>query len=321
MIIKFLISLFFVVFVTQIGCSLALDLPVAKVTVKVVDELFNPIENAEVTVGFQEADGRQQGIKDTAERGLTGNDGVFSASRRTLGHIAYSAKKQGYYKSYEEYHFSHRENGRWQPWDKEFKVVLRKIENPRPMYAREFRAEIPVTDKKVGFDLIEYDWVAPYGRGIHSDLLFKLTKDVKSRDEFDSTLTVSFSKKFDGIQLLKDDRKSGSEFKLPRFAPEDGYRGDAVFTRRSQIGKSAEASYSKDNNYIFRTRSEERNGKLLRAMYGKIQGDISFEPTSSATAMIVFSYYFNPDYTRNLEFDVDHNLFTNLNSLERIGLD
>lgn len=294
----------------------------AKATIKVVDELGNPIEGAQASIGFQVSKGfKEQGIRDVSERGITGADGVFSASHRSSLDIAFGAEKQGYYKSYGQYHFNNSVNGHWQPWNPEFKLVLRKIENPVPMYAREFRLEMPVTKNKVGFDLIKYDWVAPYGKGIHSDLMFKLVKQVKSRDEFEGRLAVGTSNNFDGIQLLKEDRKYGSDFKLPRFAPETGYLHEIELIRKREIGKPIETSYSKENNYFIRIRSEEKNGKLIRAMYGKIQGDISFDFSRTASAVVVFRCYLNPDYSKNLEFDPEQNLFKGLKSLESIGLD
>lgn len=59
-----------------------------------------------------------------------------------------------------------------------------------------------------------------------------------------------------------------------------------------------------DNNYIFRVRSEVKDGKLIKAMYGKIQGDIGFFPSNKPknTARLEFKYFLNPDYTRNLEY-------------------
>lgn len=319
MIIRSLVCVLSVFFLVLVGCSRALELPEAKVTVKVVDEFSNPVENAEVVVGFQGAG--PQGIKDVAVRGITGVDGVFSASRKTIDHIAYAAEKKGYYKSYVDYHFTTSTNGRWQPWSQEFTLVLRKIENPVPMYVRKFRLELPINDKPVGFDLIEYDWVAPYGRGDHADIIFKYTGTYTKADDFNKKLVVAFTNKFDGIQLVKENRRHGSMLKLPKHAPETGYK--SILTRsRSRIpGNPLKEDAAEDNNYIFRIRSEEKDGKLIRAMYGKIYGDISFDTNAFGKVSIIFRCFLNPDYTKNLEFDPKQNLFNNLSALDRVGLD
>ena len=75
---------------------------------------------------------------------------------------------------------------------------------------------------------------------------------------------------------------------------------------------------------FFRVRSEIMDNKLLRAMYGKIQGDVKFYPLNANSAKIVFKFFLNPDYSQNLEYDPDQNLFLNLRdkrSLEWVGLE
>jgi hypothetical protein len=91
-------------------------------------------------------------------------------------------------------------------------------------------------------------------------------------------------------------------FKLPRYAPEDGYHSKLVRTYIQKGQGGPKISTEEDNNYIFRVRSEEKDGKLVRAMYGKISGDIGFGIQHHKTASILFKYFLNPDYTRNLEY-------------------
>ncbi len=301
-----------------------LDLPVAKVTLKVVDENGVPIKGAKAGVGFESVYLLKRGINDVGITGLTDKDGMFTASHDTMGYIGYGAEVNGYYLSRSEYRFTKRESGKWQPWNPEIKVVMRKIEKPVPMYARQTGSvkpdiEIPVINKEVGFDLIECDWIVPYGKGKHADFIFKLKKTFKSRDDFDSTLIVTFPNRFDGIQVVKENLKGGSMFKLPRYAPEDGYENMVAHrTIRTGVGMMKE-DYAEDANYVFRVRSEEMDSKLIRAMYGKINGEIRFDPMNSKTAYIIFKYFLNPDYTRNLEFG--ENLFKNLKSTEQVSAD
>ncbi|EKD87751.1 MAG: hypothetical protein ACD_35C00234G0001, partial [uncultured bacterium] len=75
MIVRSLVSVLSVFFVMLVGCSRAFDYPEAKVTVKVVDELSNPVENGEVLIGFQKPKRSEQGAIEIAERGVTGADG------------------------------------------------------------------------------------------------------------------------------------------------------------------------------------------------------------------------------------------------------
>ena len=302
------------------SCSAAIDLPEAKLTIKVVTEDGKPIEGANIAIGFEVPKENGRGVKSAILKAVTDAHGLITVSNKTLGYIGYEAAKEGYYKSDGKYSFGSNKNGYWQPRNPELTVVLRKIENPIPMYARNahaFPITVPELRKSVGFDLIEFDWVSPYGKGKRADFLFKLTSTYNSEVDFDTKLELTFPNKFDGIQLIKEDRTVGSALKLPRMAPETGYQNKLVRSRSRVPGTPGENDQKEDNNYIFRIRSEEENGKLVRAMYGKIHGDIYVHPPTS----IYFKYYLNPDYTRNLEFNPKKNLFENIPRGERIGLD
>jgi len=302
------------------GCKCAAEYPEAKITLKVVDESGNTVTGANASVTFEIPKGTEQGSKNVQVKGSTDISGNFSASGSTITSVAYGVSKEGFYKSTGEYNFEKRNSGRWEPWNPEVKVVLRKIEKPVPMYAREFRLELPISDKPVGFDLIEYDWVAPYGKGQHSDLLFKISGTYVNEYEFDNKFEISFPNKFDGIQLVKENRKHGSMLKLPKLAPETGYNNKLVRFRSRVPDKPLREDADDSNNYIFRIRSEENDKKLVRAMYGKIHGDIEFGVKKSKKTIIIFKYYLNPDYSNNLEFDIKQNLFKNLPNTERVGL-
>jgi len=308
------------IILVQNSCSNAIESPEAKITLKVEDEDGRPLEGVNVGATFEVSKGKAPGIKYNTERGTTDRNGVYIVTGKTMFNVPYGATKQGYYKSNGEYRLISNENGRWQPWNPEVTIVMRKIENPIPMYARHSRMSpiaVPELRKGIGFDLIEFDWVSPYGKGNHADFICKLISTYNSEVDFNTTLNITFPNKFDGIQLVKEDRIMGSEFKLPRMAPETGYQNVLIRSRSRVPGKPGENDQRDDNNYIFRIRSEEKNGKLVRAMYGKIQGDIYIHPPTS----IYFKYYLNPDYTRNLEFGPNKNLFKGLSSLEDVGLD
>lgn len=314
--------LFALIILFNNSCSNAIESPEAKITLKVVNEDGMPIEGVNVGATFEVSRGATSGIKYNTERGITDKDGIYTASGKTMFNVAYGAEKQGYYKNNGEYRLNLSENGRWQPWNPEFTLVLRKIGNPVPMYACQLRTlTLPEMNKRIGFDLIEYDWVSPYGNGKHADLIFRIDGKYNNEYDYNNTLTLTFANKFDGIQLVTEDRRLGSQFKLPRNAPETGYKNKLIRSESRVPGQPYKSDSKEDNNYIFRIRSEEKNGKLIRAMYGKIQGDINFGVDRiTHKASITFTPYLNPDYTRNLEFDPDKNLYNDLKSFERVGL-
>lgn len=289
-----------------------------KITLKVVDESGSPIRGASVGMGFEQyVNGHYKGIPVS---GKTDAEGKFSGAGHGTNVVSVGAEKDGYYRSLGEYRFKEKKRWHWEPWNPEVTLVLRKIENPVPMYVKDTKAsliEIPEIGKKVGFDLMEFDWIAPYGKGRYSDLIFLLTRAVRGNLDFESTLTITFPNKSDGLIVINQDLTFGSQLKLPRLAPVSGYENKLVRMIKRELGKPLSENSDKNNNYIFRVRSEEINGNLLRAIYGKMYGDIEFDPRSSKTAHIFFRYYINPDHTRNLEFDPKRNLFTDLESSVR----
>jgi hypothetical protein len=297
----------------------------AKVTVKVVDEGGQPVEGANAGVGFQYD--LDWATEVNSKKGLTDENGTFTAAGTGNGYIGYGAEKNGYYDSSYNYEFIEKGPSGWKPWNPELKVVMRKIENPVPMYARDTvqsTIEIPVVEKEVGFDLVVFDWIAPYGKGSHPDFTFKLQRHVINRKDFDGTLIITFPNKFDGIQSYREDLSRGSVFKLLRFAPESGYENTLILKEwRKPNDYNVKRNFNfvdDDYNYFFRIRSEEKDGQLVKAMYGKILGPIDFTVVFSKTAKIYFKYYLNPDYNRNLEFDPKRNLFGSLPLLEQVGI-
>lgn len=296
-------------------------LDTAKITIIVVDEEGKLVENARVGIGFEENSAR----KEIPVDGITKADGRFSASESCNGYIGFNVKKSGYYMSIGKYNFDKKGLARWEPWNPEITVILRKIENPVPMYARDTSSsyssfEIPVTGKDVGFDMIMFDWLPPYGKGQVADFFCNLViRGGEGRFDFGYNVNITFPREFDGIQSIDEELITGSEFKLPRIAPESGYeKSYRVIVDRNKEGSIS--TFKENRNHIFRVRSEVENGKLKRALYGKIIGDIDFGKKKKSSAFLEFKYYLNPDYTRNLEFDPNQNLFMNLPDYERVRI-
>jgi hypothetical protein len=295
----------------------------AKVTLIVVGEDGVPLEGVDAGIGFEKNTG--WGTNASAKRGLTDADGRFTATGKCNGHIGYGARKEGFYRSHLDYDFKNVGAFGWEPWNPELKIVMRKIENPVAMYARDVKTskkkiELPVLGQEVGFDLEAYDWVAPYGVGKTVDFIFNATKSVRDKRDFDVKVVLSFPNKGDGIVTIQEDLKSGSEFKLPRFAPEAEYATHKLFEEHRRPEKEIVRSFEQDDSYVFRVRSTYKDGKLVKAKYGKIHGPIFIDANWTKTVRVYLKYYFNPDGTRNLEFDVNRNLFENLSPMERVGI-
>lgn len=295
----------------------------AKITIIIVDEDLNPVSNALVTGGFFSKDSVDGG---TDFKGYSDLAGQFSVSARTHGEASYLVRKDGYYHTsgrYREWFTNNGkvEDGRWEPWNPTIDVVLRRVKYPVPMYAKRVSTTLPFTDKPCGFDLERGDWVAPYGIGIVSDFVFNISRTGNEWENFEVVTKLHFSNEGDGIQEVSAaPRGKGSKLRLPRNAPEKNYKPKWI----KKLGNNSEDGYynlKTENNkaFIYRVRTKyDKDGKIVSARYGKIHGDIKLSGYLVPQLSIVFTYYFNPDGTRNLEFNPKQNLFRNLSSFEEV---
>jgi len=276
--------------------------PNAMITVRVTDEAGQPLAGAEVGMGFE------LGTPSTPKIGLTPSSGFYTASAECSGYVTFGANKDNYYGTFYSTNFCTHAGGRWQPWNPVVDVVLKQIINPVPMYAKRVAlVPIPAYDRPLGYDLIKGDWVAPHGGGTVSDFVFTASLRLKSGDDFDYCLALTFSNSGDGIQPFEAPYHVGSRLKSPREAPEQGYLPQWVQKRSRRPGQPEQGGPpDRKRNYFFRVRSRsEADGTVGRALYGKIYGDF-----------MEFTYYLNPDGTRNMEFDPKRNLFKNLKTGE-----
>ena len=312
---KHLLAAFLLIFQCPAFC---LELPEACVTVQVVGEDGNPIQDAEAVVVFSGAAEKDPKAHDEfGVKGLTDANGKFTAIAKARAWFDYIATKQGYYRTQnaETYMFKDIEENRLVPWNPTLQLVLKKIGNPVPMYARERTVQMPVEDQKVGFDLQICDWVAPYGKGVNNDFMFCFEKRPTPNGNV-VKYTLSFSNKNDGIQPVEAKLGLGSKLELPRFAPDNGYLGEWII-REGDENIIRNTSPTQNRSYFFRVRSAVVD-ENIKALYGKIRGDFGCGGYRRGLPKITFTYYLNPDGTRNMEFDTEKNLTKGMKSFEVI---
>lgn len=315
-----------IVFAGSVEAAFAFRYATAKITFKVMDKDNKPVEDAWVRGGFYARDTKGGGPN---INGYTNNEGLISSSGRTHGELGYRIQKNGYYSSHGRYRKWYIEQAKieadkWQPWNPVVEVLLKKIENPVPMYAKKVETEIPLIGKPVAYDLEIGDWVAPYGKGVIGDFVFTFTGVFKRILDRKEQLRLTFSNEADGIrEVVVDEKNQRSVLVLPYLAPEGEYQASWFLEKMlSPDGTRKNLKTRHGYNYIFRVRTvRDEQGNIVRANYGKIHGDIEFGFSSvdGSTAIVIFTYYFNPDGTRNLEFDPQKNLFHDLRSLEKVA--
>lgn len=286
----------------------ALDYPTARLTARVVDEEGNAIAGADAEAYFVVAKMHEWGDTTIRKTGKSDDKGLFIVEGAGGPMVSVSASKDGFYSGGSGFEFKARSpRNRWEPWNPAINLVLRRRRNPVPMYAQYTDyILVPVFDQAVGYDLEKGDWVTPHGKGLVSDFVFKFHVERRSFSDYECSFILTFSNAHDGIQEYYFPPKEASYYKWPFEAPVDGY---IPSLERHMAAKphSSFVSNEKDGvNYIFRVRSkDDARGNIVDARYGKIRGELSLSPTGK----ISFSSYFNPDGTRNLEFDPNRNLF------------
>jgi hypothetical protein len=326
---------FTLLFAVNFACLAAtekLDLPDAKVTVRVLDQDDQPVPSAAICVAGDPAGLEKQ--PETFKEGASNQGGIWEVQLKSRGEISVGVKKDGYYSS-EGVTYDYRaipnelnralERKRWEPWNPRLEVMLKRVINPRPLYAKHVEAKIPEDASPVGFDLEAGDWVAPYGKGSVNDFIFTIDRTITSGRDYLATLRLRFSNKADGIVAEHDARNRASALLLKHFAPESEYESERTWNVGRLPTGSGPDIFSKPSTvigYYFRVRTIlDDNGKVKSTVYGKIREELRlYAGTKAPKAGIGFTYYLNPTPNdRNVEFDPKRNLFTGLKGLEAVS--
>lgn len=293
------------------GGTRFIDLPVL---LEVRDDGGLPVSNASVRIFFSQSYRVGDSIEVT---GLTNSNGVFKARENTRGPVGIRVEKEGHYSWMKgNDFFVYKKTGELRPFDPfecPISVELKKIDNPVPMYIKKVCAEIPLEKTWIGFDLEMGDWCKPHGDGKIPDFLFSATRSVTNKENFSNEIMLSFSNPNDGLMKLEPSQVvRASSMPFPMLAPLGPYKSDWFCQINKINGNRSFVPFEPDDSsvYIFRVRTRTgRKGELLSANYGEIHGDIRLIGSLADQMIITFTYYYNPDGTRNLEYDPKKNLF------------
>lgn len=311
-----LIFLFFISIFLVSGTACSSQL--INVKLQVLDDNTHPVSNAKVDIGFLLSHGGNR------FSGLTDSNGYIEASEYGVFGQKIHISKDAYYDTKTRTGYG----------DQNLTLLLRKKKNPIAMYAKHFKEKIPVNDKKVGFDFIGGDWVSPYGNGKYNHIYFKYTGNSTDFFNYKAKLIISFPNEKDGYQSVEYPQGAFSEFHLPYEAPLTNYL--SILERDTWSKKATDEKNYKyqipfinndDFGYFFRVNTLlDVKGEIVNANYVKIRKDIVFSPSRktdynpvASAGYIDFIYYYNPiSNDRNVEFDPERNLLSNLKPEERV---
>jgi hypothetical protein len=270
-----------------------------------VNEAGNPMNGVQVTFGFSLSQGTSNSLESKKITAITDNNGTVS-SRGVGDTFGYEINLPGYYISSGARSLSDQGTTT-------VTVMLKKIDSPKPMYAKKVRATLPSDGKAYSYDLMMGDWLPPLGQGVTPDLIFVAKAYWKSVNDYDQELKLSFSNLDDGIQPIQV-QETGSILRLPKIAPTSGYQSTWQWKHADSSKQEMNDEYKtqSDRAFFFRVRTTRDQNGLIKGMYGKISHDIDFGIGSDRKSIMIdiYSCYLNPDGTPTMEFDVFQNLFT-----------
>ena len=308
-------------FMIASGSSHAINHP-AEVVIRVLEEDGSVVSNAHVLVSFElDNRGGRSSVRETVTDAL----GLCTLKERTSGYIYVRIRKDGYYESQLRLKW-HQQQTRTETFPLSGTtndVVLRATIDPIPLFARSVYSQIPQPGQEFGYDFEVGDWVPPLGNGNTPDAYFRVDGYWNGYRDNEAVLTVRFPNPKDGLQFFEKPFQE-SAFHSPYNAPLDGYIRESKW-RRSRVPNPDATGHSDSEvvtidrngnaNYFLRIRTKQHEtGQIESALYGKIYGDIEFGGASENGGYLkIKAYYLNPTPNdRNLEFDSNRNLFTDL---------
>jgi hypothetical protein len=279
-------------------CAQAQDIHQWRAAFTVTDDSGNWLPAAKVSV-FYDVPPQNASNESGKITGLTDANGLFTASHEDKTfRLRFLIQKSGYYSTdiKDDFH------GAFTPehLNRDVTIVLKKITNPIPMYAKWVDTWPLKGDGSAWLNLTTGHWIAQNNGD--ADIFFTSKTDKRSAADFDHTLSISFPNPGDGIQeYIPSEGENGNQLRSTLEAPANGYQSQLVRTNSARPNGAGLADYNENRVYFIRVRTVlDQMGNVKSALYGKIYGDPIF---------LNFYYYLNPTpNNRNIEFDPKQNL-------------
>ena len=272
----------------------------AQLTVKIVDDAKQPVEGAKIEARFDAA----LSASGESKSFVSDTNGMAIVSGKTGKSVSLRATKDGYYGSTDEVCFVSMgqgvKNGTWQPNDFKKIIVLNQMKNPmatRPNVS--YGRYTNITGKWLGFDIAQYDFVKPNGKGEVADFEVKFEWDGQRGENFHGMdMDMRFPESFAGAYY--HERVMQSEFKDAYSASTNAtYQKTFTFYSRpirnlaGEIVARNQRHFDATKTLIVRSRCVlNDDGTLKSARYSEIT-DLSFG-CGRKGAWIMFQPIFNP---------------------------
>ncbi len=272
----------------------------AQLTVKIVDDAKQPVEGAKIEARFDAA----LSASGESKSFVSDTNGMAIVSGKTGKSVSLRATKDGYYGSTDEVCFVSMgqgvKNGTWQPNDFKKIIVLNQMKNPmatRPNVS--YGRYTNITGKWLGFDIAQYDFVKPNGKGEVADFEVKFEWDGQRGENFHGMdMDMRFPESFAGAYY--HERVMQSEFKDAYSASTNAtYQKTFTFYSRpirnlaGEIVARNQRHFDTTKTLIVRSRCVlNDDGTLKSARYSEIT-DLSFG-CGRKGAWIMFQPIFNP---------------------------
>lgn len=266
-----------------------------RLLVETMDELGQPVQDAQVTVQIRYWNEETQFRAISETRGTTDSSGRAFFEEDTYGHVDARATHPNHYASRWSLRFR---NPRLR-----LPLRLRTKRNPGPMiFHREIVRPFPAEQQMLGLDLVRMDWLPPHGNGGHADVRLVVASRHVNEERYQAVMQMRFPGPGNGILPIDlDPADRRSEFQSDYEAPETGYRRDAVFHRTE--GMREPENPEEGEAFYFRIRSETNAEGEVTAHYGRFYGPMVVM-SHSTPLLAINEIFINPRRnSRNMEHD------------------
>lgn len=284
----------------------------ARVVFRVMNDVGSPVVGVNVNVLFDMAD-RGEGRRVI---GTTDTNGVCVVEGKTVGVLKIEVSREGYYRTNDELcfitmgHEHEVKHGKWQPWELVKKITLLPVKNPVAQIAGtpdwKWTKEL---NKWIGFDLMKYDFVEPYGTGKESDMevMVEWNGAWRQKDYSGMSLRLRFPQKFAGGYYA--DKTLGSECRGVYHANTNGnYKAEFTFSdkvatrdKRGNVTSWNRQFFDASKVLVVRSRCKfNEDGTLKTVNYFQLS-DIQYACDEHGAALMFLSIYNPTPNDTNLE--------------------